>query len=52
MTHVVDQMSQEAERAIERMREAALEARHLHARSELARHMRSTAQKMAARPVD
>jgi hypothetical protein len=52
MTHPVDAMLAEADAAIDRMKAAALEARHLHARAELARHMRATAAKMAALPVN
>jgi hypothetical protein len=50
--HVVDGMLDEAARAIEAMRAAALHARNLHARAELMRHMRTTAAKMRARPLD
>jgi hypothetical protein len=50
--HVVDDMLGEAAQAIEAMREAALNARRLHARAELMRHMRTTAAKMRARPLD
>lgn len=51
MPHVVDEMLHEAEAAIAAMRDAALRARALHARAELMRHMRSTAAKLAARPL-
>ena len=46
----VDELQAEAEAAIERMREAAREARRLHARAELLRHMRTTAEKMKDGP--
>jgi hypothetical protein len=50
--HPVDVMLAEADSAIERMKAFAIEARRLHARSELARHMRTTALKLIALPVD
>jgi hypothetical protein len=52
MPHIVDEMQQEAAQAIAAMREAALRARRLHARAELMRHMRLTAAKVKARPID
>lgn len=52
MTHPVDEMQAEAQAAIMRMKEAAIAARHLHARAELARHMRATAGRVAAQPLD
>ena len=52
MTHPVDELAAEAEVAIARMKTAALEARYLHARAELARHMRTTANRMIALPVE
>jgi hypothetical protein len=52
MTHPVDEMQAEAQAAIMRMKEAAIAARHLHARAELARHMRTTAGKVVSRPLD
>jgi hypothetical protein len=51
MSHPVDDLLAEAEAAIERMKAAAIEARHLHARAELARHMRTTAAKLAHLPL-
>jgi hypothetical protein len=50
--HPVDVMLAEADAAVERMKAAALEARRLQARAELARHMRTTARKMAAAPME
>jgi hypothetical protein len=52
MTHPVDRLQAEAQAAIAAMRNAALDARSLHARAELMRHMRLTAAKMTARPAD
>jgi len=46
----VDELQAEAQAAIVRMREAALEARRLHARAELLRHMRTTARKVKDQP--
>ena len=46
MTHPVDEMMDEARAAIARMKAAAVEARRLHARAELMRHMRGTAAKL------
>ncbi len=51
MPHVVDEMLHEAESAIAAMRAAALRARALHANAELMRHMRTTAAKLATRPL-
>lgn len=50
MPHFVEEMREEADVAIARMREAALAARHLHARAELMRHMLTTARKVADKP--
>ena len=52
MTHFVEELRDEAERAVAAMREAALAARHAHARAELMRHMLTTTRKVAglARP--
>lgn len=50
MTHFVAELAAEAEAAIVRMREAALAARHVHARAELMRHMLTTARKVRDRP--
>ena len=50
MTHFVEELREEAGAAIAAMREAALSARHLHARAELMRHMLTTARKVAAKP--
>ena len=52
MTHPVDELQQQAHAAIARMQEAAREARQLHARAELMRHMRLTATTMNARPLE
>jgi hypothetical protein len=52
MTHPVDAMRDEAAEAVAAMKAAAVKARHLHARAELARHMRTTAAKLAARPTE
>jgi hypothetical protein len=52
LTHPVDAALDEAREAISRMIEAARAARHLHARAELMRHMRTTAAKVAALPLD
>jgi hypothetical protein len=46
MTHLVEQLRDEAERNIATMREAALRARETHARAELMRHMLMTASKV------
>ncbi len=50
MTHFVDALQLEAEDAILRMRQAALDARRIHARAELMRHVLSTARKVKDRP--
>jgi hypothetical protein len=50
MAHFVDDLAQEAEAAQARMREAAREARRVHARAELMRHMLTTARKNAEKP--
>lgn len=52
MTHPVDAHLAKAEAAIAAMQEAARVARHVHARAELLRHMRTTARKMLGRPVE
>lgn len=52
MTHPVDECLAEADAAVARMKEAAIAARHLHARAELMRHMRTTAGKVVSRPLD
>lgn len=50
MPHFVDQLQGEATQAIAAMRDAALAARHIHARAELMRHMRTTAKKFMHKP--
>ena len=50
MTHMPAEMRIEAEAAIAAMRAAAREARRLHARAELMRHMLTTAAKLRGRP--
>jgi hypothetical protein len=50
MTHFVAELAQEAEAAVARMQEAALAARHAHARAELMRHMLTTARKVRDKP--
>jgi len=50
MTHFVEDLQQQADAAIVRMRAAAREARHAHARAELMRHMLTTARKMQDAP--
>jgi hypothetical protein len=50
MPHFVEELREEAGAAIAAMREAALAARHLHARAELMRHMLTTARKVADKP--
>lgn len=50
MPHFVETLQQQASEAIARMREASVEARRLHARAELMRHMLGTARKVADRP--
>ncbi len=46
----VDELQAEAQAAIARMRDAALTARHVHARAELMRHMRTTARQVKGQP--
>lgn len=48
----VDELQADAQAAIARMQEAALEARRTHARAELLRHMRTTARTVKDRPRD
>ena len=50
MPHFVEDLRLEAEDAIGRMQAAAFEARRLHARAELMRHMLTTARKVKGRP--
>ncbi|MBN8245719.1 hypothetical protein JF546_22135 [Nitratireductor aquimarinus] len=50
MPHFVEELQQEAAEAIEVMQKAALAARHIHARAELMRHMRTTAAKSKDKP--
>lgn len=50
MPHFVEALQQEAAEAIAQMQEAALRARHAHARAELMRHMLTTARKVKDRP--
>lgn len=50
MTHFVAELAGEAEAAVARMQEAALAARHAHARAELMRHMLTTARKVKDKP--
>jgi len=50
MPHFVEELREEAGTAIIRMREAALAARHTHARAELMRHMLATARRVAGKP--
>ncbi len=50
MSHFVDQLQSEAEAAMAAMRKAAIAARYIHARAELMRHMRSTAEKSKDKP--
>jgi hypothetical protein len=52
MPDLVDELQHAAAQAIAAMRVAALEARRLHANAELMRHMRGTAAKLVARPLD
>lgn len=52
MSHLFEESRDEAEAAIAGMRQAALRARALHARAELLRHMRTTAEKARGRPRD
>ncbi len=51
MTHLVDEAQQDARAAIHAMQDAARHARAVHARAELLRHMRTTAQKPGADPA-
>jgi hypothetical protein len=48
--HFVDELQSEAVQAIAAMREAAVHARHVHARAELMRHMQTTARKFMHQP--
>ena len=50
MPHFVEDLQQEAQRAVAAMQSAALAARHIHARAELMRHMLTTARKVATKP--
>lgn len=50
MPHFVETLQQEASVAIAHMREVAIEARRLHARAELMRHMLTTARKVKDKP--
>jgi hypothetical protein len=50
MPHLVDELQREAARAIDAMKQAALVARHAHARAELIRHMLTTARKVKDKP--
>jgi hypothetical protein len=50
MAHFVEDLRYEAEQAIAAMQEAALAARHAHARAELMRHMLTTTRKVADLP--
>src|SRR5437588_3026686 len=50
MPHFVDELRADSEAAIAAMREAALRARHIHARAELMRHMLLTAHKVKSKP--
>lgn len=52
MAHVVDELEKAAEAAIEAMKDAARSARNAHARSELMRHMLTTALKVKDLPQD
>jgi hypothetical protein len=52
MSHPVDELQQDARAAIDHMQEAARAARRIHALAELARHMRSTAAKLADLPAE
>ena len=51
MTHLVDEAQRDARAAIAAMQDAARHARAVHARAELLRHMRATAQKPGADPA-
>ena len=48
--HFVEALQQEATDAMAQMQEAALRARHAHARAELMRHMLTTARKVKDKP--
>jgi hypothetical protein len=50
MPHFVEDLQNQAQSAIAAMKEAALAARHIHARAELMRHMRTTAAKSKDKP--
>lgn len=50
MPHFVEALQQEATGAVARMQEAAIEARRVHARAELMRHMLTTARKVKDQP--
>ena len=50
MPHFFEALQQEAAEAIAQMQEAALRARHAHARAELMRHMLTTARKVKDKP--
>lgn len=50
MPHFVEALQQEAAEAVAQMQEAALRARHAHARAELMRHMLTTARKVKEKP--
>ncbi len=50
MSFFVDELQAQADEAIAEMRRAALQARHIHARAELMRHMLTTARKMMHKP--
>jgi hypothetical protein len=52
MPHFVDELQDEAAKAIAAMKEAAIAARSIHARAELMRHMRTTAAKSKDKPKD
>ena len=50
MPHFVDELRADAQAAIAAMRDAALQARRIHARAELMRHMLLTAHKVKGKP--
>jgi hypothetical protein len=50
MPHFVDELKAEAETVIAAMRDTARQARHIHARAELMRHMLLTANKVKHQP--
>ena len=50
MQHFVDELKSQAEAAIASMQNSALEARRIHARAELMRHMLLTAKKVKTKP--